>query len=121
MKKILIVEDSPTVVAMMANVLRGGGFEVKTVEKGSDGQAQAKSWKPDLILLDVMLPDTNGFDLLAQLKSDDEVKNIPVVMLTARDAKEDVDKGLEGGAMDYLVKHSTMPKLLLEKVKKWLG
>ena len=121
MKKILIIEDSRTVLSMMAAVLKGGGFDVATAEKGGDGYNQAKEWKPDLILLDVMLPDTNGFDLLEKLKSDESCKQIPVLMLTSRDTPDDVVKGLHMGASDYLIKHSTMPKILLEKVKKWLG
>ena len=121
MKKILIIEDSRTTLSMMSAVLKGGGFEVRTAEKGGEGYAQIKDWKPDLILLDVMLPDANGFDLLAQFKSDETCKQIPVLMLTARDNPDDVIKGLQAGASDYLVKHSTMPKILLEKVKKWLA
>ena len=105
---------------MMSAVLKRDGFDVMTAEKGSDGYKQAKDWKPDLILLDVLLPDANGFDLLEKFKSDDTCKDIPVLMLTSRDNPEDVAKGLKLGASDYLVKHSTMPKVLLEKVKKCL-
>ncbi|MGH7772260.1 MAG: response regulator [Candidatus Binatia bacterium] len=121
MKKILIIEDSRTVATMMSAVLKGGGFDVKTAEKGNDGFTQAKDWKPDLILLDVLLPDANGFDLLEKFKSDESCKDIPVLILTSRDSPDDVRKGLKLGANDYLVKHHTMPKLLVEKVKKWLG
>ena len=121
MKKVLIIEDSRTVLAMMSSVLKSGGFDVMTAEKGNDGATQVRDWKPDLILLDVMLPDTNGFDLLTKFKAEESSKDIPVLMLTARDSPEDVVKGLQMGASDYLVKHSTMPKILLEKVKKWLA
>jgi len=121
MKKVLIIEDSRTVLAMMSSVLKGGGFDVMTAERGGDGHTQVRDWKPDLILLDVVLPDTNGFDLLTKFKAEESSKDIPVLMLTARDSPEDVVKGLQMGASDYLVKHSTMPKILLEKVKKWLA
>ena len=121
MKKILFIEDSHTVRSMMSAVLERGGFEVKTAEKGSDGYTHVKNWQPDLILLDVMLPDANGFDLLEKFKSDESCKQIPVLMLTSRDSADDVIRGLKTGASDYLVKHSTMPKVLLEKVKKWVG
>ena len=118
MKKVLIIEDSRTILAMMSAVLKGGGFDVRTAETGGKGLDQAKEWKPDLILLDVMLPDSNGFDLLEKLKSDESCKDIPVLMLTGQDNPDNVAKGLKLGARDYLVKHSTMPKVLLEKVKK---
>lgn len=121
MKKILIIEDSRTALALMSSVLKNGGFDVMTAEKGSDGYKQIKEWKPDLVLLDVILPDANGFDLLAKFKSDDECKQIPVLMLTSRDNPDDVVKGLQLGASDYFVKHSTRPKILLEKIKKWVG
>ena len=121
MKKILIIDDSRTVLMMMSAVLKAGGYEVATTEKGSEGLEKVMECKPDLVILDVMLPDISGFDLLAKLKSEESVKDIPVVMLTARDSREDVAKGLEAGAIGYLVKHSTMPKILLEKVKSWVG
>jgi len=121
MKKILFIEDSNTVLAMMSSVLARGGFEVKTTVSGNDGYLQAKEWRPDLILLDLMLPDTHGFNLLEKFKSDETCKDIPVLVLTSRDNPDDVVKGLQSGASDYLVKHNTMPKILLEKVKKCLG
>jgi DNA-binding response OmpR family regulator len=80
-----------------------------------------REWKPDLILLDVMLPDESGFNLLAKLKAEESSKDIPIAMLTARDSREDVAKGSELGAIGYLVKYSTMPKVLLDKVKGWIG
>ncbi len=120
MKKILIIDDSRTVLVMMSAVLKASGFEVQTAEKGSESHTLVKDWKPDLIILDVMLPDANGFDLLAKFKSEESSKDIPIVLLTGRDSPEETAKGLELGAVGYLVKHRTMPKVLVEKVKSWL-
>ena len=120
MKKILLIEDSPTILTMISAVLKRGGIDVKTAETGSDGYTQIKEWKPDLVLLDLLLPDTNGLDLLAKIKSDESYKDIPVVMLTSQDNPDDVVKALKAGASDYLLKYNTMPKVLLEKVKKWI-
>jgi len=121
MKKILIVDDSPTVLTMMSAVLKGASYDVVTAGKAAEGSNKVKDWKPDLILLDVILPDETGFSLLAKLKAEESSKDIPIAMLTARDSREDIAKGTELGAIGYLVKHSTMPKVLLEKVKGWIG
>jgi twitching motility two-component system response regulator PilH len=123
MKKILIIDDSKTQLAIMASVLRGGGFDVVISENGGDGYAQAQKWKPDLIFLDIVLSSTmSGFDVLDELKKDPSVvKDVPVVMLTGRSSGEDVAKGFQKGAKDYLLKYNTMPKVLLEKVKQYLG
>lgn len=121
MKKILIVDDSPTVLTMMSAVLKVAGYDILTVGKAAAGIIKAQDWKPDLILLDVMLPDESGFNLLAKLKAEESSKDIPIAMLTARDSREDIAKGSELGAIGYLVKYSTMPKVLLDKVKGWIG
>lgn len=121
MKKILIVDDSATVLAMMAAVLKKAGYDIATAATTADGLAKTKEWKPELVLLDVMLPDESGFTLLTKIKTDEGCKDIAVAMLTGQDSPTDVAKGTELGAIGYLVKHATMPKILVEKVKGWIG
>ena len=97
------------------------GFKISTSDNGEKGLADAKKKKPDIILLDVLLPKMDGFSVLKQLKEDVATKNIPVILLTNLGQKDDVEKGLEAGAVDYLIKAHFKPSEIVEKVRKVLG
>lgn len=99
--RLLVIEDEPDLLAGVARALRKQGYAVDTAEDGEDGLHKAKSTDYDAIVLDVMLPKLDGWDVLAQLRA---AKETPVLMLTARDATKDRVRGLDGGADDYLVK-----------------
>ncbi|MBI2870441.1 MAG: response regulator [Candidatus Omnitrophica bacterium] len=116
-KKILVVEDEPHIRMSMEARLKANGYVVVTAENGQEGCEKAKTEKPDLILMDVMMPGLDGYQALAKLKEGDKTKTIPVIMLTARAQPEDVEKAGTGGATDYVVKPFT-PATLLEKIKK---
>lgn len=120
-KKVLMVDDSPTVKMIMGSALEAKGYQMIYFGTTKDGLQSVKSEKPDLILLDLMLPDGSGFDMLKQLKEDDETKKIPVIILTGKDGGEEVVKGRQLGADDYCVKMRTTPIVLYEKVKKLIG
>lgn len=88
---------------------------------GEKGLKLALSKEPDLILLDLILPGINGFEVLKVLKKDEAAKKIPVILLTNLSQKEDIEQGLALGADDYLIKTNFMPSEIVEKVRKFLG
>jgi len=120
-KKILIVEDDTFLAGIYANKFEREGFAVSLAIDGEMGLKLAKKDSPDIILLDILLPKLDGFEVLEKLKADDSVRTIPVVLLTNLGQKEDVDKGLKLGAVDYLIKAHFMPAETVEKVKKVLA
>ncbi|KKT23464.1 MAG: Two component transcriptional regulator, winged helix family [Candidatus Magasanikbacteria bacterium GW2011_GWA2_43_9] len=97
------------------------GFKVSVAEDGEAGFDAAGKVKPDLILLDILLPKMDGFAVLKKLKETDAIKDIPVILLTNLGQKDDVEKGLESGAVDYLIKAHFKPSETVAKVKKVLG
>lgn len=107
--RILIVEDEPDLQAALARALRDEGYAVDTASNGADGLFNAESVDYDAIVLDVMLPQLDGWAVLAQLR---KTKKTPVLMLTARDQSRDRVKGLDTGADDYVVKPFDLPELL---------
>ena len=101
--------------------LKEEAFEVIVARNGEEALARAVDSKPDVILLDVMMPKVNGFDVLDILKSTPETKHIPVLILTVLIQDADRERGLKAGAEDYLVKSETMPGQVIEKVKQVLS
>ena len=120
-KKILIVEDDDFLLQMYSTKLELEGFKVFEAINGLQGLKVAQKEKPDLILLDLNLPELNGFEVLSQLKRDEETSNIRVLILTNYSQKEDIDRCLELGADDYYSKYNVVPSELPEKVAVLLG
>lgn len=118
--KILIVEDDPTLLEMYSLKLQEEGFAFFTAPDGDEGLEIALKEKPDVILLDIMMPKMDGFAVLVELKKNEETKNIPVLMLSNLGQKNDVTKGKELGAEDYIVKASMTPTQVVEKIKSYL-
>jgi DNA-binding response OmpR family regulator len=118
--KVLIVDDDAFLTGIYATKLELEGFEVITARDGEEGIKAAMREKPALILLDVLMPKVDGFESLKRLKDDPETKSIPVIMLTNLGQKEDVEKGLQDGAVDYLIKAHFVPSEAVEKIKKVL-
>ncbi len=119
--KILIVEDDLFLLGMYATKFELEKLKVFSAEDGEKGLRIAKKELPDIILLDIMLPGIDGFEVLKKLKSDDKTKNIPVILLTNLSQKSEVEKGLNLGATDYLIKAHFMPAEVVEKIKKILN
>ena len=117
---ILIIEDDTFLSNIYKTKFDMEGFKISTSENGKVGLADVKKKKPDIILLDILLPKMDGFAVLEALKADAEVKNIPVILLTNLGQKDDVEKGLELGAVDYLIKAHFKPSEVVDKVKKVL-
>lgn len=117
---ILIVEDDTFLSNIYKTKFEMEGFDVTTADDGEAGLAMAKAKKPEIILLDILLPKMDGFTVLKELKADKEVQNIPVILLTNLGQKDDVNKGLELGAVDYLIKAHFKPSETVDKVRKVL-
>lgn len=116
MTKILAVDDESDLLDLVEYNLKRGGFEVLRALDGHTALELAYSASPDLILLDVMLPDIGGFEILERLRTDDATSSIPVIMLTARHEEEDVLEGFEAGADDYVSKPFS-PRELLARIR----
>ena len=118
--KILLVEDDNFLVEMYTTKFELEGFQVVSAEDGVKGIEMAKSEKPDIILLDILMPRLDGFGVLDELKKDSQLKDIPVILLTNLGQKEDIKKGFEKGAAGYLIKAHFMPSEVVDKIKKIL-
>ncbi|HXZ92536.1 MAG TPA: response regulator [Burkholderiales bacterium] len=110
-KKILVVDDSPTDRQFLLESLSKLGFQVVLAESGEQGVAKAKSERPDLVLMDVVMPGTNGFQATRQIARDEATKNIPVIMCTSKSQETDRIWGMRQGAKDYVVKPINMAEL----------
>ena len=104
MKKILVIDDLPENVFMLQDRLEHEGYEVITAYDGKSGIEKAKSERPDLILLDVMMPDITGIEVCKTLVVDKKTSGIPIILVTAKSDAEDTKEGLEAGAFDYIKK-----------------
>jgi DNA-binding response OmpR family regulator len=120
MKKILFIEDESALQKTFGEILSQEGYEMISALDGEIGLRLAKSEKPDLILLDLILPKVHGFDVLKELKENEETKDIPIIVLTNLERIEDVERALELGATTYLVKANYTLEEVIEKVKKAL-
>jgi DNA-binding response OmpR family regulator len=119
-QKILIVEDDNFLMGMYLSKLELEGFKVVSALDGEKALRLAKKELPDIILLDLLLPKKSGFDVLAELKRDEQTKAIPVIVLTNLGQKEDIDKCFKLGAEDYLIKAHFIPSEVIAKIKKAL-
>jgi len=119
-KKILFIEDESALQKTLGEALRQEGHEVISALDGETGLRLAKSEKPDLVLLDLVLPRIHGFEVLKELKEGEETKTMPIIVLTNLEGIGDVDKALELGATTYLVKTQYSLDEVLEKIRNAL-
>ena len=119
--KILLVEDDEFLANMYRAKLEIENYEVVMALNGEAGLHMAEEKNPDLILLDIVMPKMNGFEVLNHLKSDKDLKKIPVILLTNLGQKEDVEKGLKLGADEYLIKAHFLPSEVINKIIKMLN
>ena len=115
--KVLIVEDEEALRKVLQEKMEHSGFETFAAGDGEEGFAMAKSKNPDIILLDLILPKRNGFEVLGMLKQDEELKGIPVIVLSNLAEDENLKKALQLGAEDYFVKSQHPINEIVEKVK----
>lgn len=120
-KKILLVEDDDGLAKVYKMRLETEGFTVRRVPNGEDALAAAIEFKPDLIVLDVMMPKVSGFDVLDILRNTPETANVKVVLLTALSQESDKEKAEKLGADDYMVKSQVVIADVMERIKHHLG
>lgn len=117
---ILLIEDDTFLAGMYVTKLTMEHYQVELATDGVTGLAKAEQVHPDLILLDVLLPKMNGFEVLRHIKENPELKDVPVILLTNLGQKSDVTQGLDLGAADYLIKAHFMPSEVVDKIKHHL-
>jgi CheY-like chemotaxis protein len=118
-KKILLVDDSATTLMMEQMVLRGQPYQIVTAKNGREAVAVAALENPDLILLDVVMPEMNGFEACRQLRQQEVTKHVPIIMVTTKGEEQNVESGFESGCNDYITKPINGAELLT-KVRGYL-
>jgi CheY-like chemotaxis protein len=119
-KKILIIDDEPDILKILQSMLKNDKYEVITAENGEEGYEKVVKEKPDLVLLDIMMPRMNGYEVCEKIKGNPETKKIPVVMLTVKAMGEDVEKALQKKA-DWYISKPFDDKYLLKKIRGFIG
>lgn len=119
--KIVLIEDDEVLSIVMREELGRAGFDISLATDGEKGIRLVRNKKPDLVLLDLMLPEKSGFEVLEELKKDPKTKNIPVVILTVLSLDENIQKALRLGASDYFVKSQHTALELVEMIKNFSG
>ncbi len=120
-KKILLVEDDNNLASVYMTRLQAEGFDTKRVTNGEDALAVAIAYKPDLIVLDVMMPKVSGFDVLDILRNTPETTNVRIIMLTALSQESDKERAKSLGVDDYLVKSQVVIADVVDRIKQLLG
>jgi DNA-binding response OmpR family regulator len=120
-KKIVLVEDDQFLGGLMSTKLEKEGFAVVRAYDGEEAVKKIFEERPDLVLLDIILPAIDGFEVLKRLREDPQTAKIPVIMLTNLGAKEDIERGFQLGAQDYMVKAHFTPGEIVTKIKTTLG
>ncbi len=120
-KKILIVEDDKFLRELIFEKLDSEGYEISKAADGEEGVKKAGEEKPDLILLDLILPGMDGFEVLSKIRENKELAQMPIIILSNLGQKEDIERGLTLGATDFMVKAHFTPNEIVDKIKKVLG
>lgn len=120
MKSILLIEDDPLLIDIYTTKLKEAGFKVDFVEEGKDPFKKIKETKPDLLLLDIVLPNMDGWEILRKIKEDSEIKDLKVIVLSNLGQKNEVERGLELGATKYLIKAHYKPSEVVKEIKEIL-
>lgn len=118
-KTVLIVDDDPFILDMYVLKFREEGFHVEVASDGKKAFEQIKAVHPDVVLLDIVMPLMDGFEVLNKAKQDDALKNIPIILLTNLGQKEDTERGASLGASDYIIKAHFTPSEVVKKVKEF--
>ena len=119
-KTILIVEDDKFLRELIAQKLTKEGYPISEAIDGEEGIKKIKEEKPDMVLLDLILPGIDGFEVLSRMKEDPALSSVPVIVLSNLGQKEDIDKGMKLGAIDYLIKAHFTPGEIINKIKTHL-
>ncbi|MBM3257969.1 MAG: response regulator [Candidatus Nealsonbacteria bacterium] len=118
MKQILLVEDDPFLIDIYSTKLKDSGFSVEVASDGEQALEKVKAKKPDLVLLDIVLPKISGWEILRKIKSEADLKNLKIIILSNLGQKEEVEKGMDLGVLKYLIKAHYTPSQVVEEIKK---
>ncbi len=118
--KILVVDDEPALLRLMEFVLAKQGYTMLTATNGEEALLQARQQRPDLIVLDIMMPKLDGYQVAEALRADAELGRIPIIMLSAKAQEEDIERGVEAGVDKYVTKPFS-PEHLVELASTYLG
>ena len=118
MAKVLIIEDSPVQASVLQHMLEERGLKVRHVPDGQSGLEQARQWSPDVIVLDVNMPDMDGFEVCRSLQADDQTSHIPIIMLTAQGDSSTLRQSISLGAVDFIPKGDFAYQVLLETLRQ---
>jgi len=121
MKKVILVEDEQVIVDLLERKLVQEGYDVTVARDGVEGLKKMKEVKPDLVLLDIIMPRMGGFEVMAQMGKDPELKEIPIIIISNSGQPVELDKARELGARDWLIKTEFDPQEVLDKVKRQIG
>ena len=119
-QNILVVEDDEFLRGLIGHKLLSEGFIFFVAKDGREGLDKIKETKPDLILLDMLLPVMDGFEVLEEIKKDPEIASIPLIALSNLSSKEDIDRALQAGAMQYLIKSQSNPGVIIDTIREVL-
>ena len=120
-RKIVLVEDDSLMSSILAAHLIKEGFNIVSVTEGAQAFERIQAEQPSIVLFDIVLPGVGGFDILAKLKQDESTKSIPVLILSNLGSKEEIQRGIDLGAEDYLVKANSMVEEITGKIQKILN
>lgn len=118
--KVLVVEDEPFLVKALAHKLESSGFDVEVAMDGQEGVAKAETFRPDLVLLDILMPKMSGYEVIKLLKESEVHRHIPVVFLSNFGDKSEIEKGMSLGARDYFVKANLKLADLIDKIGTYI-
>jgi DNA-binding response OmpR family regulator len=119
-KTILIIEDDKFLRELIVQKLLKEGYDISEAIDGEEGIKKIKTEKPDLILLDLILPGIDGFEVLSRMKADEKLAKIPVIILSNLGQREEIERGLKLGANDYMIKAHFTPREIIDKIKSVL-
>jgi len=121
MKKILLVEDEEIMIGLLQRKLTQEGYEISVARDGEEGLKTMKEIKPDLILLDIIMPKMGGFEVMEEMAKDEELKKIPVIVISNSGQPVELDRAQKLGAKDWLIKTELDPQEVVDKVVKQIG
>lgn len=121
MKKVLVVEDEELIADLLQKKLRKEGYYAFVAGDGEAALKQIREERPDIVLLDIVLPRMNGFEVLSELRKDEELRGIPVIIISNSGQPAEIEKAKEAGVRDWLIKTEFDPQEVLEKVRRQIG
>jgi len=120
-KKILLIEDEEIMCSLLEGRLSNEGYEVRVTKDGEEGLSAMRANRPDLVLLDIVMPKKDGFEVMTEMRNDQSLQSIPVVIISNSGQPVELNKARELGAKDWLIKTEFDPQEVVEKVKKQIG